>query len=143
MSWSLKISGGDFSSSKGSLDVVRNSPKLIQDLRGYILEELGTDIYHPNYGSTLEQDPDIVGSEFGRSTIQIDSELRRIVQNYQQRQIARARNDQVARGRISLDQGEVLVALESISFEQLEDRLKVNMAIRTGDEESFEFGIEI
>lgn len=143
MSWSLRISDGDFVASQGALDVVRGEPKLVQDLRNHILEELGTDPYHPTYGSSLEQNPDIVGSTFQISTLEIDIELRRIVNEYQRRQVERARNDQAVRGKISLDRGEVLVSLQSITFEQKEDRLTVTMSITTGSEESFSFSIEI
>lgn len=139
MSWSLRIANGDLVPSRGSVLVARNETKLVQDLRGFILQELGTDMYHPTYGSTIQ---DAVGVDF-RVTMDIELELKRIVRLYQERQVARARTDQVARGRISLEQGEVLVSLEGISFTQNQDRLTVDMKIKTGDSRSLNFSIEI
>ena len=136
MSWSLRIVNGDLVPSSRGLTVARNETKLVQDLRCFILQELGTDIYHPTYGSDIESK---VGEIF--QDMKIESELKRIVRLYQERQISRAKTDQVARGRISLEQGEVLVSLDDISFEQKEDRLTVNMVIKTGDSKSFNFSI--
>lgn len=142
MSWSLRILDGDLVASQGSLAVARNETKLVQDLRCYILEELGTDLYHPDFGSNLEQN-EVIGSDYQIARSNIESELKRIVRDYQSRQIARARTDQIVRGRISLEQGEVLVGLQEIKFEQLEDHLKVDMVIQAGDETSFSFSIEL
>lgn len=140
MSWSLRIANGDLVPNRGSLVVARNETKLIQDLRGFILQELGTDMYHPAYGSNIER---ALGEDSRMATMEIESELKRIVRTYQERQIARARTDQIARGQISLEQGEVLVSLDDISFKQTEDHLEVNMAVKTGDARSFNFSIQL
>ena len=126
--------------SRGSLLVARNETKLVQDLRCFILQGLGSDMYHPTYGSNIEE---AVGGDFRITTMDIESELKRIVRLYQERQISRARTDQVARGRVSLEQGEVLVSLDNIDFQQEQDRLTVNMVIKTGDSRSLNFSIEL
>lgn len=142
MSWSLRIENGDFRSSRGSLDVARNQTKLVQDLRCFILEEMGTDKYHPSYGSKIN-DATTIGVDADEATSEIESEIQRIVALYQRNQVSRARDDNIARGVVSLDQGEVLVALNSINFEQKEDRLTVRLVIQTGDSSNIDLSINL
>jgi hypothetical protein len=150
MSWSLRLHNGDFVPNRGSLSVARNETKLIQDLKCYILEEIGNDPYHPEYGSKLNGGQEngirvqgVLGLSGPFAQLEVESELRRIVSNYQQLQLLRARTDQVARGRISLDRGEVLVALSGITFTYDQDRMTANLTLQTGDGNTFQLGVPI
>ena len=150
MSWSLRLQNGDFVPSRGSLAVARNETKLIQDLKCYILEEIGNDPYHPEYGSKLnggQENGVRIQGVLGRSgqfaQLEAESELRRIVSNYQKLQLVRARTDHVARGQISLDRGEVLVSLSGITFTQEQDTMTAKLTIQTGDGSTFDIGVPV
>jgi hypothetical protein len=54
MSWSLRIQNGDLMLDGTNLGRATGSAKLIQDLRCAILEKMGTDDLHPEYGSLLD-----------------------------------------------------------------------------------------
>jgi hypothetical protein len=54
MSYDLKIVNGDLSiTNSGSLDTVNQNSKIIQDIKKLLLTDLGSNKYHPNYGSPL------------------------------------------------------------------------------------------
>jgi hypothetical protein len=150
MSWSLRLSNGDFVPSRGSLSTARNSTKLVQDLKCFILQEIGSDGYHPEYGSKIDGGvdsgapvPSLLGNPSAFAKGEIEAELKRIIGIYQRQQLIRARQDQATNGRITLDQGEVLVNLNGISFEQNGDRLRATISITTGDKSTFEIQVPV
>ena len=54
MSFDLKIINGDLAISKsGKLETVNQNSKIIQDIKKLLLTDLGSNKYHPNYGSPL------------------------------------------------------------------------------------------
>lgn len=133
MSWSLRLKNGDFVPTGGSYALAQNETKLVQDLKCWILEELGEDPFHPTYGSDINGD-DIIGQESGFAAIELDSELRRIVTEYQKQQVARARREQLTQGKITLGRGEILVGLTDIQLTQNQDRLVAKLSLITGDQ---------
>lgn len=142
MSWSLRVSNGDLALDGGKLGVVSGSNKLLQDLRHYILERMGTDPLHPSYGSLLDggtrPNGQEVPSPLGRTdwnvvALEIESEIRRIAANYQSRQVERAKADRLYYGKSTLDQGEILAAVQAVRFKQSLDALNVYVVIETGD----------
>src|ERR1051325_1057251 len=104
MSWSLQVSYGDFPVSGNSLGIVAGANKLGQDLRHWVLEKMGTDPLHLDYGSLIDggrtsdgvEQESIIGHVNDRNArVLIESELRRIIQAYQRQQIARAKADRL------------------------------------------------
>src|SRR4051812_1259303 len=99
MTYSLNITGGDLSlGGPGGLSVVTSTEKLIQDIKCWLLEAMGTDPLHPDYGSTLDGggmpgtpfQEGIIGSEINStSLLMVEAEVRRILSLYQQQQINR------------------------------------------------------
>jgi len=54
MSYDLKIINGDLAiSNSGSLETVNQNSKIIQDIKKLLLTDLGSNKYHPNYGSPI------------------------------------------------------------------------------------------
>lgn len=81
MTYSLAIANGDLVRSGNSMAIVYGSDKLKQDLCLWVTERYGTDRFHPKLGSVL---PDFIGSLITDNTrTQIESEILRILQNYQ------------------------------------------------------------
>src|SRR5207237_2341593 len=83
---SLRVEDGDLVLGGGRrAQVVELEDKLLQDLRMWLLEPLGTNPLAPNFGSTLSgmigmSDPDALGLE-------VETEVERILGLYQQTQL--------------------------------------------------------
>jgi hypothetical protein len=140
MSWSLKVSQGDLVLGGSSYAPVVGEAKLLQDLRHFILEHMGTDPSHPEYGSIIDggtQNGQPVQSVIGTSNWQaarlsITSELRRICKEYQRTQINRAAADKKTYGKATLQASEILLEVGDISFEQNTDTMSVSIPITSG-----------
>lgn len=142
MTWSLKVSGGDLQLSGGGMQTVTGEQKLVQDLRCFILERIGTDDLHPRYGSTLNggtlpdgrEAPGIIGeSDLSFAELEIESEMRRMVRLYQADQLQRAQSDQTIYGKTTLSRGEVLVSLDAINIVQDQDTLHITLGVKTAN----------
>lgn len=141
MSWSLKVSHGDLELSQASFSTVSGGAKLAQDLRGYILEHMGTDDLHPEFGSLLDggiRNGEYVEGVIGQpndalSLALVEREIRRLVADYQARQLTRARNDAAIYGKATLSKGEVLLSLSRIDTTQADDTMYITLNILTGD----------
>jgi hypothetical protein len=143
MTWSLKIQNGDLTLGNASYGTVTGSSKLVQDLRCYLLERMGTDSAHPNYGSTLNggrlpDGTEISGpigqmnTEFIESDVTV--EIRRIINQFQKEQLERARSDRQVYGKTTMNRGEVLLGVSSIQMEHSLDSLNVTLLLITGDD---------
>jgi hypothetical protein len=152
MSWSLQIRNGDLVTSGGRLGTVTRQEKMIQDLKNWIMECMGTDPSHPSYGSLFNggTTPDgtqysgVVGTENVRlAQIEIQKDIRRIIREYQGRQLARAKHDRFTYERATLTAGEVILDVPFIGFEQNLDNLIVTVVIQTGDGQEVSLGIPV
>lgn len=141
MSWSLKLRNGDLVAEGASLATVTGESKLFQDLRLALLEPLGFDNLHPNYGSSLE---DLLGeTDLSYLSLEIENEVSRVVQELQFQQLERAKSDRFVVGQATLDPGEIIVNLTSVTIAQIEDRLEVHATILTGTEEELNITVPI
>ena len=135
------MSHGDLVLSQASLSTVSGSDKLAQDLRAFILERMGTDDLHPEFGSLLDggiRNGEYVEGVIGQSNdalslALVQREIRRIVADYQARQLTRARNDAAIYGKATLAKGEVLLSLSRIDTTQVEDTMNITLDILAGD----------
>lgn len=143
MSWSLKIQNGDLALGSASYGTVTGSHKLVQDLRCYLLEHIGTDPLHPDYGSMLDggrlpdgtEVPGYIGMQNDNFTMtEINAEIRRIVNQYQALQLDRARSDRNIYGKATFTKGEVLLGVSAIEFENNMDSLNITIGLITGDD---------
>lgn len=152
MSWSLQLRNGDLALSGNRLGQVTGAPKLVQDLRCAILEPRGTDDAHPKYGSLIDGGRDDKGNEvrslIGESdwdliALRIESEIRRIGSDHQQRQIERAKRDRFTYGQSTLVNDELLADIEHIDMFQAQDRLLVSVTVKTGQNQTFTIDVPI
>lgn len=141
MSWSLKLRHGDLTLSGASLAMVTNEEKLAQDLRCWILEKMGTDSLHPSFGSLIDGgvrldgrvELGVIGTEPDTALAMIESELHRIVSEYQAQQLARAKGDRFSYNKSTLSLREALLALTNIEATMVGDNLNIVMSIQTAN----------
>lgn len=144
MSWSLHLRNGDLNpAGPGGLAQVTGSQKLVQDLRCALLESLGNDPLHLDWGSTLDGGigpdgstiPSAIGSVIDTNTIlYIESEIRRVVTGYQQSQLSRLLDDQAKfGGKNTFAAGELLYSIDSVNVQQIGDVVVASVALTTSD----------
>jgi hypothetical protein len=141
MSWSLALRNGDLAiGGPGSLLTVSGQSKLAQDMKCWLLEPIGTDPIHTDFGSSLDGgDADgvsfetLIGGTFDKQTIlDIESEIRRVLTNYQRAQLFRLQDDKFRyNGQTTLESGEVLYRIDSVESRQSGDKLVVFVNITT------------
>lgn len=147
MSWSLELHGGDFTVGASHLGMVIKTNKLIQDLRCAILEKMGTDNLHPDFGSLIDGGvgpdgqpvPGVIGqSDFDLVLLEIESEITRIARKHQAAQLSRVKSDRRTFGQPTLDVAEVLIEVTGIEFTSLSDQLFVKVSLQTATGQSFD-----
>lgn len=147
MTYSLNIMGGDLSlGGPGGLSTVTGGEKLIQDLKCWLLEAIGTDPLHPDYGSKLDgggapgspQQWGMIGSEIdSTSLMMVEAEVRRILNQYQQQQVNRIQIEQTLyNGKNTYVMGEILYSIDSVTASRFKDTIIVNANIRTANGQS-------
>ena len=85
MTRSLKIENGDLAVQGGSFVLLSRRDKLEQDIVHWLRTEIGSDRFHPTFGSTIEQFIGAVQSE--ENVDLLKSEVKRVLGNYQEAQL--------------------------------------------------------
>jgi hypothetical protein len=138
----LQIQNGDFSLGGARLGTVSAQQKLVQDLSHWFLEKMGTDSLHPGYGSLLDggtkPNGQVVDSPIGDDSIDfvasaVEDEIRRIVAEYQQRQLQRAKDDRLRYNKTTLTPGEIIASLDDVGMELIQDKLRVTLFVTTAE----------
>ena len=123
--------------------MVRGRDKLVQDLTLWLLEPLGTGFMTPGFGSTLNtvvardsrgrQQGRFIGRPFNeRVAAEVESEVDRVLNLYQQDQVQKIRSAQL-QGRLYLySKKEILNSIDDINTTIDNDRAIVQAAITTG-----------
>jgi hypothetical protein len=151
MSWSLQLRNGDLVVGGASLGIVSDQSKLTQDLRCAILERMGTDPDHPWFGSLIdggrlngvEQESLIATTDWNLAVLTIESEIRRIVDQYQKAQIVRTEQDRTLYGKPTLTPGEILMGISNIEFFQAQDNLLCRVTLITGADREIPLNIPL
>lgn len=150
MTYSLNIRGGDLSlGGPGGLSTITGTEKLIQDLKCWILEPMGTDPLHPDYGSMLDGgnvpgsgvQAGLIGTTLDNvALLKVEAEVKRILTLYQQQQINRIQIEQsIYNGKNTYTFGEVLFSIDSVIATQFKDTVIVNVSIRTANGQTLTF----
>jgi hypothetical protein len=142
MTYSLLLKNGDLVKGHGnSLATVEGASKVTQDLRLWLLEPLGTNPMHKDYGSLLNGDEDTFHT-IGQESVfvssepleRVVSEIDRIVQAYMQQQLARMEAELVFYdGRHTFNAGEIIKDY-SLNYEQIADQLYVDILLTMQDD---------
>lgn len=143
MSQSFQLQNGDLVVTSGrAFQVVKNRDKLIQDLKLWILEHYGEDPSTPDYGSTLDT---YIGSPMSQGVInQIQSEVLRVLQQYQAMQLDNMQNDTILyAGSTTLDPSEVIASINGLTVQAVGSILLITVSIITLDENPTQISIPI
>lgn len=103
--------------------------KLRQDVQLWLLERYGGDRFHVNMGSILQE---FIGGVANESTrVEVQSEVLRVLQNYQALQVRKFKNSPQ-----SLSASELLVSIDNIVATIQYDTVNVTAKLRNGSQES-------
>lgn len=150
MTWSFQIKNGDLNfAGPGGFATVTGQQKLIQDLKNWLLEPRGTDAFHPDYGSILDggtaNDGSVIEGSIGsvvtpEALLVIESEVRRVLNGYQQQQISRLQREAPLYGGLNtFSAGEVLSSVDDVQVIQIGDTVLVTVIVTVGDGNSISF----
>lgn len=141
MSTSLKINGGDLVIGTGrSYERVTGAYKLAQDLKLWVLEQIGTDPATPTFGSRLDggvidgvEVPSYIGQVANPYVLtQIRSDIIALLSNFQTNQISKMKREMIAfGGKNSLDADEILQTIVSVDTTQVADQVIVRVVVTT------------
>lgn len=124
---SLAVRNGDLSIGPRGFEEVHGQAKVIQDLGLALREPHGSDRFHPNWGSVLD---DHIGYAFDENAeVIVQAEIYRVVRNYMALQQHRLQQDQ-ARGRASIfSADEILVSIDGVILNQTDDKLDIKVSL--------------
>lgn len=129
MSYSLAIADGDLVQRGSRLDVVSGVEKLRQDVYCWLTERYGGDRFHVNMGSILQ---DFIGGIASESTrVEVQSEIFRVLQNYQAMQLRRFKENPER-----MSASELLVSVDDIMASLNYDTVRVAIKLRNGSNQS-------
>ncbi len=129
MSYSLAIADGDLVQRGSRLDVVYGLDKLKQDVYCWLMERYGGDRFHVNMGSILQEFIGGIASESTR--VEVQSEIFRVLQNYQAMQLRRFKENPE-----KMSASELLVSVDDIMAALSYDTIRVGIKLRNGSNES-------
>jgi hypothetical protein len=129
MSYSLAIADGDLVQRGSRLGVVFGVDKLRQDVNCWLMERYGGDRFHVNMGSILQEF--IGGIALESTRVEVQSEIFRVLQNYQAMQLRRFKENPE-----KLSFSEMLVSIDDIVAALDYDTIRVALKIRNGSEQS-------
>lgn len=111
------------------LAMATGTNKVVQDVRGALLEPLGNDRFHPGWGSDLDS---YIGTPtFSDVTITVQSEVNRVVGN-----LAAVQRDQIESQSLNSDVStwttdEVIAGVTSVNVQQTYDAVNVEITVGT------------
>lgn len=129
--FTLRLTDGDLSIGNDGFAKATGPDRISQDLRCALLEPLGTDRFHPGYGSMIDSfvgsvlDP---GDEF-----QAHQEVVRVVQNYVAVQRDQLERDGLSGGRSRYSTQDVVASADGITAKVNEDAVTINIPILTAN----------
>ena len=129
MSYSLAIADGDLVKKGSQLSLVFGVNKLNQDVNCWLLEQYGTDRFHVNMGSILQEF--IGGVVSGSASVEVQSEILRVLQNYQAVQVKRFRENPQ-----KLSPSELLVSIDDVSVSIDYSVVRATVKLRNGSNEA-------
>ncbi len=128
MSFSLKVVDGDIATLGSAVNIVYGMDKLKQDVSLWLRERWQSDRFHLAYGSILDS---FIGGVIDDSTTHmVESEVMRVLQNYQSLQYRLLKEHPE---RLSAD--EVLVSIISIKATVNYDTVNVAIRFTTGSQQ--------
>lgn len=138
MSWSLQLRNGDLALFGSQLGVVSREQKLVQDLRCALLEHMGNDSMHPEFGSLIDggRKPDgtevtgVLGEgDLDLVVMAVEAEILRVIRAYQAKQLARAKGDRMTYNKSTLSPAEVVLGVQTVDVSMNLDQLNITVGL--------------
>jgi phage baseplate assembly protein W len=124
-----QLQNGDFVLFNGSFATVTGPQKIQQDVMVAVQTPYGSNRFHPRYGSLFSS---YVGSPTSASTSSmIQTELVRIVQNYQRVQLGQLKQATLNGNTSPFAQNDLVSSIGSIGVTQTHDSFQVNASVNT------------
>lgn len=108
---------------------VTGAAKVMQDLRGALLEPLGNDRFHLGYGSRLESFVAMVGDE--GAIYEVEQEVRRVVANYAAIQRDRIEAETYGGVPTTFTTDEVVDTISGVSARVSNETVRVSVVVGT------------
>jgi phage baseplate assembly protein W len=125
----LALQGGDLVVGQAGHKTITGISKIRQDLALALGEELGTDRFHPQWGSTL---PRFVGRPIvGDTEMLVRSEVARVIQAYIDIQQSEVVNDNLASRRTRYSTSDVVAEVTDIKTSIGYDTIRAEVTLRT------------
>lgn len=125
MSYSFAVENKDIALKGSNVGIVHGRSKLLQDLTLWLTERYRSDRFHSNYGSILDN---FIGDVMDPLTShEVESEVMRVLQNYQTVQYRRMQSDPT-----NLSPEEILIEVEDVKARVSFDSVIVVVSITTG-----------
>lgn len=140
MSKSLAVVGGDLAIQSRAYQTVTGRAKLIQDLRCWILEPLGTDPATPDFGTRLEgvltnteEYAGVIGAALTSQLVnELQTELLDQLLRYQALQVSKMQDDVVRYdGQTTLDPDEVIQSVDGVDAVVDGDTILIQITLTT------------
>jgi hypothetical protein len=130
----LALQHGDLVLASSGHRTLDGASKVLQDLRGALLEPMGTDRFHPAFGSVLGSHVGEPISEFTGHDLR--AEVQRVVDAYAGVQRDRLERDALSGRRSRYKTDDVLANLQTVSTRQMGDRIYLQVVLRTAADTS-------
>lgn len=124
MSFTISVKDGDINLKGNTFAIVTSTQKLEQELSIWLRERFGSDRFHTNYGSTLDYYIGRVVSD--TAVFEIQSEVERVLKNYQALQFRKFRQSPEL-----LDPSEILAVVNSVVAKPSYDSVEVTVHFTT------------
>lgn len=125
----LLLRDGDLVTTHDDLAMCTGVTKLQQDLRAALLEPLGTDRFHPGWGSSLNGFLAQITSEDTR--IDVEAEVNRIISNYAAVQRDKIEADIVGDGDSRFATDEILARIRRVQVVVRDETVLVGISLAT------------
>jgi hypothetical protein len=129
MSYSLAVANGDLVQNGSQLGLVFGVNKLRQDVYLWLTEQYGTDRFHTNMGSILQDFIGGIANEASRA--EVHAEVFRVLQGYQALQLRRFKEHPE-----KLSASELLVSVDDIATKLNFDTVNVTIKLRNGSQQA-------
>lgn len=125
----LAIQDGDLVLGRGGFALVTGQAKVRQDLGCALREPIGTDRFHPGYGSLL---PSYIGQAIDSHTSAlIEAEVFRVVKNYMLTRMATIQDDFTNGRKPQYEASEIIQNIDEVRIRQNADRFYVLVRLST------------
>jgi phage baseplate assembly protein W len=125
----LLLSEGDLVTTHDDLAMCTGVTKLQQDLRGALLEPIGTDRFHPGWGSSLNDFLAQIADEDTR--VEIESEINRVISNYAAVQRDKIESDIMGDGQTRFSTDEILARIRRVQVQVRDESVLVGISLTT------------